>query len=129
MTSATAVTTCSLVAGGVCLALYVAEVVASLMVKPVQSAKDVASQAAIKARDVEADLDALTKLINALSSLSDSLAKAGPALTSLIGAVLFFAIAAVSSGALISSVSADQKQDAGARPGRPPVVNAATAAQ
>jgi hypothetical protein len=43
-----------------------------------------------------------TKLIEAIAKLSDSLAKSGPALISLIGAVLFLSIAAVASGVLQS---------------------------
>ena len=42
----------------------------------------------------------VTDLIKALASLSESLAKAGPALWSLIGACLFLLIAAVSTGVL-----------------------------
>ena len=41
-----------------------------------------------------------SKLLEAASTLTDSLGKAGPTLVSLIGAILFVAIAAVSAGAL-----------------------------
>lgn len=43
-----------------------------------------------------------TKLVEAIAKLSDSLAKSGPALVSLIGAILFLSIAAVASGVLQS---------------------------
>ena len=43
-----------------------------------------------------------TKMIEAIAKLSDSLAKSGPALVSLIGAILFLSIAAVASGVLQS---------------------------
>ena len=99
MTSATAVTICSLLAGAICLGLYVAEVVVSLRARPVEPARELTRNAAVKAAAPAVDIEMVTKLIDAMSGLTNALAKAGPALTSLIGAVLFFAIAAASSGA------------------------------
>lgn len=47
-----------------------------------------------------ASVDQVTDLVKALSSLTGSLAKAGPALWALVGSVLFLLIAAVSTGIL-----------------------------
>lgn len=92
-------------AGTICFLIYVLEAVAALRVKPAASeaAGAVTTQAKGMAGPNPVSIDELTKLIEAMSKLTDSLAKAGPSLTSLIGAILFFAIAAVASGAITGS--------------------------
>jgi len=54
-----------------------------------------AAQAAVQKTPT---IDEFNRMIEALAKLTDSLSKAGPSLTSLIAAVLFLAIAAMSSG-------------------------------
>ncbi len=46
-------------------------------------------------------LPEVTEFAKAMATLVDSLAKAGPALTSLIGSIFFLVIAAVSAGILV----------------------------
>jgi hypothetical protein len=104
----------ALAAGVICFLIYLAEALAALLVKPsaVNAAKDVSAQA--KTMGVPLTVDDFTKLLDAMSKLTDSLAKAGPALTSLIGAILFFAIAAVASGAIVGSPPAPAAHSDGA---------------
>ena len=95
------VTYASLLAGALCFLLYLAFSAVALF----------ASHAAAPAKSFHADAKALIKaqgvsvgeftdLLKALAQVSDSLSKAAPSLVGLIGAILFFTIAAVSSGAL-----------------------------
>lgn len=103
MTAADLVTYLALLAGCICLALYVWEAWAAISAKP--ASPDIASSDQLKSlvADNPATVKDLSDLAANLAKLTDSLAKAGPALTSLIGSVLFFAIAAIGSGALHGS--------------------------
>lgn len=95
----------ALVIGTLCFVVYAVDAMGSVWAK-LKSAG--ASQQAANSVPREALQDGqrglsitdFSGLVEALAKLSDSLAKAGPAVTSLIGAVLFYAIAAVASGAL-----------------------------
>jgi len=93
----------ALLLGLICFGLYVWEAIAVIRAKPttVPSAVDAKAQRLVA--DPALSVDELSQLLEAASKLTDSLSKAGPALTSLIGAILFFAIAAISSGALHGS--------------------------
>ncbi len=68
---------------------------------PAQAAAKNAGEAAamLQARAAVTPAE-VTDMVKALASLSESLAKAGPALWSMIGAALFLLIAAVSAGVL-----------------------------
>ena len=108
------VTLCAVIAGGLCLLVYFfSAVIGPFVFKThdavnavARSAKAVADPANAKAIGV----DDASKLLDSISKLTDSLSKASPALVAMIGAVLFFAIAAVSSGAL-KSATPDKPQD------------------
>ena len=113
MTMADIVTGIAIAAALGCLAIYFTEALA--MRKARQSATLTDPQAAVPGAKA-ATLTDYTKLIEAIAKLSDSLAKTGPALTSLIGAILFLSIAAVSSGALQSSACAGRPPAAPAKP-------------
>jgi hypothetical protein len=97
-----AVTVASLIAGSICFLLYVAEAIVSLVAKRNVLSADETQQAAraAVAAPHAVSIDEASRLVDALGRLTDSLSRAGPSLTSLIGAILFFAIAAISSGAL-----------------------------
>lgn len=58
----------------------------------------------------------LTEMVKALATLSDSLVKAGPALSVLIASILFLTIAAGASGAFVGNAAstATKAQNAGA---------------
>jgi hypothetical protein len=99
MTLRDIVTIAALVLSGLSFALYVAEAVQAMRDKTAASIKNAAAKASLALGDVPTVAD-LTRLLDAISRATDSLAKAGPSLTSLIASVLFLAIAAVSSGAL-----------------------------
>lgn len=103
--------------GTVSFVLYFIDAWISLRTKPkaIEASGD-AAKAAAAAADAQpaggpvaegvpnlADLSALT---DSLAKLAEALQKAGPALTSLIGAVLFYAIAAIAGGALQSAPEA-----------------------
>jgi hypothetical protein len=98
----TAVTIAGLVAGGVCFVLYVAGALVDMRLRFLaarpNAAPALARTAVIEPRALS--VEEAGRLIEALGRLTDSLSRASPALISLIGAILFFAIAAVSSGAL-----------------------------
>jgi hypothetical protein len=99
------VTKWALIIGGICFLIYVIEVVVSLFSKPPEEATEMAKAGrSIIPNGTVTGAD-FAKILEAIAKIGDSLAKAGPALTSLIGAVLFFTIAMVSSGALKSSAS------------------------
>lgn len=97
-----AVTLASLIAGSICFLLYVAEAIVSLVAKRTILSDGQAPQAAraAVATPHSVSIDEISRLVDALGKLTDSLSRAGPPLTSLVGAILFFAIAAISSGAL-----------------------------
>lgn len=102
MTDTQLVTHLALWLSAVSFAVYVLEAGYGLFAKPVRDAKALA-QAAVRSQTLNAvaapSIDDLTKLTEALSKLTDSLVKAGPALTSLIASILFLGIAALTSGA------------------------------
>ena len=100
------VTLTALIAGTVCFLIYTASAIATLCAKPQQAASDLASTAKSMATAAQpkATVEDYSKLLDAASKLTDSLSKAGPALVSLVGAILFLLIAAVSSGAFKNSV-------------------------
>jgi hypothetical protein len=110
MTAANWVTAASLVAGIVCFGLYCWATISLL------STKSAANEAAGHAKAVMNDnaksvsVTDFTKLLEALGGLTDSLSKGSPTLTSLIGAILMFAIAAISSGAITSSPTKDSRK-------------------
>ncbi len=96
-----AVTFASLVAGGVCFLLYIAEAIVSLIAKRrVLSIDQPPAARTASAAPHGVSVDEISRLVDALGKLTESLSQAGPSLTSLVGAILFFAIAAISSGAL-----------------------------
>lgn len=105
MTANDWVTCLSLVAGVISFALYAYEAFVAIGAK--SAAPDLGSSPEVKAMiaNPAASVKDLSDLVDAIARLTDSLAKAGPALTSIIGAVLFFAIAAISSGALHGSAT------------------------
>lgn len=105
-----AVTYWSLICGGICFALYVLASITALLARPAKEAATLSNQAKSLAAAPGVSVDELTKLIEAVAKLTDSLSKAGPTLTSLIGALVFFAIASISSGALHSPPPAPAKQ-------------------
>ena len=93
--------------------LFAAEVVTAIWRKPVSDANALAKKAAAAAQAKQADekgilpgalpsLDDFSKLLTALATLTESLSKAGPSLTSVIAAVLCLLIAATSGGAFRS---------------------------
>ncbi len=95
------VTICALAAGVICLILYVIEAVVVIRNKAragSSAANGIDGRLAAASHAI--DVDEVARLIDAIGRLADSLSRAEPSLTSLIGAVLFFAIAAISSGAL-----------------------------
>jgi len=99
---------CALAVGTTCFLLFLWDAYKTIKSKPdVSAASRNASDFALasSARVTKATVKDLSGLIEALTKLSDSLSKAGPALTSLIGAVLFYVIAAIASGALHSTES------------------------
>jgi hypothetical protein len=92
------VTIVALILGVVSFILYIVETVFALRNKPVEPAKEVMQRAAQAAEQKTPTIDEFNRMIEALAKLTDSLSKAGPSLTSLIAAVLFLSIAAISSG-------------------------------
>jgi hypothetical protein len=97
-----AVTLAALIAGTICFCLYVYGTVVGIRARAaaLRVAPPAPAEPALQPRGVS--IDEVGRLADALSKLTDSLSRASPALTSLIGALVFFAIAAVSSGALRS---------------------------
>jgi hypothetical protein len=93
------VTGLSLLLGTICFILYVLDALHTIAAKKKAASADIVGVATgPEAKGL--GVGEFTKLLEAISKLTDSLAKAGPSLTSLIGAILFYAIAAVASGAL-----------------------------
>jgi len=99
-----AVTIASLVAGGICFLLYVYATIVAVKARAdaLRSGSPVQEQTAAAIQPRSLSIDEISKLADAVARLADSLSRASPALTSLIGALIFFAIAAVGSGALRS---------------------------
>lgn len=92
------VTITALVMGGLCFALFLWLSVKAQTARPSEPAR----QMAVKAQGLTpVSVGELTDLVKALTSLSESLSKAGPALALLIGSILFLSIAAVASGAVV----------------------------
>ncbi len=94
------VTFVALAAGSICFLIYVASAVLTMIGKPHQAATEMVAKAKAMPPPGGASAADYTKLLEAAAKLTDSLSKAGPTLVSLIGAILFVLIAAVSSGAL-----------------------------
>lgn len=99
------VTYSALVVGTLCFLIFTYDAVRATRQKYLTS--NVAKAAAATSAEATAaspeSISALSELTKGLAALAESLAKAGPSVTSIIGAVLFYAIAAVGSGALVSS--------------------------
>ncbi len=97
------------VIAGVCLAclsfaVYLTEMIAVILIKPFTAARAVAHHAKAQAGLVKAEfakptLPEFTALLEGMGKLVDSLSKAGPALQSIVAAVLFLLIAAIGAGA------------------------------
>ncbi|MEO7691201.1 MAG: hypothetical protein ABIS51_18100 [Sphingomonas sp.] len=92
------VTIASLVMGSLCFALFLWLSAKAQTATPSEPARQMAEKASGLA---PANIGELTDLVKALSTLSESLSKAGPALTVLIGSILFLALAALASGAIV----------------------------
>lgn len=103
MSTADIVTYGSLAAGVICFGLYVWEAVIAITTKPPAPDVGTAQQLKTLVADNVATVKDVSDLAGNLAKLTDSLSKAGPALTSLIGAILFFAIAAIGSGVVHGS--------------------------
>jgi len=103
MANDTLVTWACVIAGGLCFLMYLVATAVAIPIRPMVAKAHVASHAKLLMAAPEISVDDVTKLMDAGSKLTDSLSKAGPAATSLVGAILFFAIAAFSSGALHGS--------------------------
>lgn len=95
----------ALVAGTICFLIYAWSAIAAIVAKPRQTATEAATTAKSMADAKTATAEDYSRLLEAASKLTDSLSKAGPTLVSLIGAILFYLIAAVSSGAFKSPPS------------------------
>ncbi len=97
------VTYAALLLGTICFLLFIVTALVTLFKKPAAdtTVADIA-KAAPAALLKGVSITDFKDLLEAAAKLSDSLAKAGPALSSLIGAVLFYAIAAIASGVLHS---------------------------
>jgi hypothetical protein len=98
------VTKCALILAVASFLLFAAEVVFALIRKPVTEVKqiaDKAGQAGAKSLTGATlpSIDDFSKLLSSMASLVESLSKAGPSLTSVMAAVLFLLIAAISNGA------------------------------
>ena len=96
-----AVTIAALAAGIVCFLLYIYATIAAVRARAAALRSGTltpSDDTGMQPRTIS--VDDLSRLVEALGKLADSLSRANPALTSLIGALLFFGIAALSSGAL-----------------------------
>lgn len=87
----------ALVMGALCFALFLWLSVKAQTARPSEPARQMAEQARGL---VPASFSELTDFVKALSTLTDALVKAGPALGALIGSILFLAIAAGASRAI-----------------------------
>lgn len=124
MTAREWITTLALIAGVICFGLFVWDTITTIRAKAATPAPTMV-KAGLNTQGLGADQ--LTKLIEALSKLAENFAKAGPGLASLVGALLFFAIAAVSSGALKDPCAPARAGDAPTSPPAPPGNTAAPA--
>lgn len=117
MTAQDWVTTLSLVAGVICFVLFVWDAATTIRSKTAAP-----PQAAVKAGIGAQSLnpDQITKLFEAAAKMADSFGKAGPALASLVGAILFFAIAAVGTGAVTGAAPPKGGDAAPRAPANPP---------
>ena len=95
-----AVTIAALVAGTICFGLYVYATIVLTRARAaaVRSAATPPADPALQPHGVS--IGDIGRVADALARLTDSLSRASPTLTSLIDALVFYAIAAVSSGAL-----------------------------
>ena len=91
------VTITALVMGGLCFALFLWLSLKAQSAAQSQPARQMADRANALA---PVTVSELTDLIKALTGFTESLQKAGPSLTTLVGSILFLAIAAVASGAI-----------------------------
>lgn len=91
------VTTLSLTAGVICFLLFVWDAFTTVRSK-MAAPPPAAVKKGISAQGLTTDQ--LTKLFESAGKMAESFSKAGPGLASLVGSILFFAIAAFSSGAL-----------------------------
>ena len=69
--------------------------------KAQQTTSDAAERMKLTDGVTSVTAEQVAEIINALASLAESLAKAGPALWSLIGSLLFLLIAAMSAGLIV----------------------------
>lgn len=98
-----AVTIAALIAGTICFLLYVYATMAAIRARAATLQTGLVASSNKAGRQPRfIGVDEVSSLAEALSKLADSLSRASPALTSLIGALAFFALAAVGSGALHS---------------------------
>jgi hypothetical protein len=103
--------------------IYVVETVVALRAKPVAESKEVVKQAGMRAGLVadtipKPTLPEFTALIEGFAKLTDSLSKAGPALTSIAASILFLLIAAIGAGAFQGAPKDNQTQQAQVDPKR-----------
>ena len=94
------VTIAALLAGSICFVLYVYATMALVRARTAVLKPGAPPAAAAEFQNHAVNVEEISKLAEAIAKLTDSLSRASPSLTSLIGALMFFAIAAVSSGAL-----------------------------
>jgi hypothetical protein len=123
MTAQDSVAYASLTAGIVCFVMYVA-LTAIAAIASLRQPKVSAKTAHIVAKSfVSAGVSVsdATDLLKSVAQLSDSLSKAAPSLVALIGAILFFLIASIASGALHGAPPAPAPKAAPAA-GAPPAV-------
>jgi hypothetical protein len=96
------VTYAALAMGGLCFLLFLWLSIKAQTAKPSEPARQMAE----KARGLKpVSVGELIDLVKALTTLSESLSKAGPALTVLIASILFLSIAAVASGAIVGKLA------------------------
>ena len=90
----------SLVAGSLCLGLFIWAVASAIP----REGKAIATAAKTIVSDPKSvAVPEVTALVEALTKLIDALGKASPTVVSLIGAIAFYTIAAVASGALVTA--------------------------
>lgn len=92
------VTVAALAMSFCCFVIFLLQSWRTIAAKPSEPARQMVTQAHSLA---PASVGEMTDLVKALASLSDSLSKAGPALTSLMGSILLLSIGAIASGALV----------------------------
>jgi hypothetical protein len=111
------VTFLALLAGSICLVIYIVEIWLAEKIKAAATTAAATTEPANKTfgpiGPATVSLPDFTNLIEAMAKLTDSLSKVGPSVTSLIGAILFYGIAAICSGALYSPVPAPSRASAG----------------